>query len=241
MNEGAAEALYRSLGSIDFSAAVRSVLMRGRVDHEPDRGRAVFHIKCNYAKEEAPLGYDVTDAGFTWRSTPTSRWPRSRAARWAATVKSTAARDWLKKLLAAGPRDGAEVKQLALEEGITARTLADVADEGWIAKTQVDGTRKFTWSLNAIGQAMSGPRTSDGGSSTRRHVQSPYARQREMACKTPLSYPGAKGRHMKTSFRRSADICRHRAARSPTCSSVAARLSCDRGAIPDRTPHGQRP
>lgn len=42
------KSLYRGIGSIDISAAARSVLMVGR-DPDEDDARAVIHIKCNYA------------------------------------------------------------------------------------------------------------------------------------------------------------------------------------------------
>jgi AAA domain len=150
MNKGAAKALYRSLGSIDFSAAVRSVLMFGWLPDEPDRGRVIFHIKCNYGKEEEPLGYDVTDQGFVWRTTDLTLADIEGRNNGPSPKKTKTARDWLKALLAETPRDGAEVKELATVAGITGRTLRDVSEEGWVVKTPVPGSRQFTWSLSAM-------------------------------------------------------------------------------------------
>jgi AAA domain len=59
-----ARAGNRFSGSVDFRNAFRSLLLAGRVDHEPERGCAVFHNKSNYAREAEPVGYaTVTAAG----------------------------------------------------------------------------------------------------------------------------------------------------------------------------------
>jgi hypothetical protein len=61
-NEGA-KAGNRVGGTVDFRNAVRSLLLVGSVDNEPERGYAIFHDKHNYSKEGLPLGYETVGAG----------------------------------------------------------------------------------------------------------------------------------------------------------------------------------
>lgn len=60
-----AKALYRSVGSIDFVAAVRSVMMAGS-DPDNQDVRAVAHIKCNAAPCGRSWGYEIGEAGLAW-------------------------------------------------------------------------------------------------------------------------------------------------------------------------------
>ena len=63
------KALYRGIGSIDFTAAVRSVMLAGHAeDDEGKIERAVIHIKCNVAPLGEPLGY-VLGHPFCWTTT----------------------------------------------------------------------------------------------------------------------------------------------------------------------------
>lgn len=56
---GKEKAIYRGLGSIDLTAAVRSVLAIGRNPKEPDEGRVICHIKSNLAPLGKPLAYTL--------------------------------------------------------------------------------------------------------------------------------------------------------------------------------------
>lgn len=61
---GGGKGIYRGLGSIDFTAAARSVLLVGRVKDEPNI-RAVLHIKSNLAPEGKPVAFELSeDYGF---------------------------------------------------------------------------------------------------------------------------------------------------------------------------------
>jgi hypothetical protein len=60
------QAAYRGLGSIDFRAAARSVLLIGRVKKEPNV-RVIIHDKSSLAPEGKPMAFSLgTDAGFEW-------------------------------------------------------------------------------------------------------------------------------------------------------------------------------
>lgn len=59
------KAAYRGMGSIDFFAVARSVLLVGRVEEEPDI-RAVVQIKNNLAEFGHPKAFQLSDGGFQW-------------------------------------------------------------------------------------------------------------------------------------------------------------------------------
>ena len=57
---------YRGLGSIDFQAAARSVLIVGRVKNEPEI-RVVCHVKSSLAPEGKSIAFRLDkDNGFEW-------------------------------------------------------------------------------------------------------------------------------------------------------------------------------
>lgn len=64
---GGAKSAYRGLGSIDIRAAVRSVLVVGRVKDEPTL-RIVAHDKSNLAPEGKSIAFELKpDTGFAWK------------------------------------------------------------------------------------------------------------------------------------------------------------------------------
>ena len=57
---------YRGLGSIDFQAAARSVLIVGRIKDEPEI-RVVCHVKSSLAPEGKSIAFRLDkDTGFVW-------------------------------------------------------------------------------------------------------------------------------------------------------------------------------
>ena len=59
------KAAYRGMGSIDFFAVARSVLLVGRVEGEPNI-RAVVQIKNNLAQFGHPKAFELMESGFKW-------------------------------------------------------------------------------------------------------------------------------------------------------------------------------
>ena len=58
--------LYRSLGSIDITAAARSVLLIGRLKNEPSI-RIMTHLKSNLAPEGSSIAFEmVAEGGIRW-------------------------------------------------------------------------------------------------------------------------------------------------------------------------------
>ena len=66
MNKAAGnKAAYRGMGSIDFFAVARSVLLVGRIEGDPDL-RAVVQIKNNLAAFGHSKAFRLTETGFEW-------------------------------------------------------------------------------------------------------------------------------------------------------------------------------
>ena len=59
------KAAYRGMGSIDFFAVARSVLLVGRIEGEPNT-RAVVQIKNNLAAFGHPKAFMLSEMGFHW-------------------------------------------------------------------------------------------------------------------------------------------------------------------------------
>lgn len=67
MNKGGgSKAAYRGMGSVDFFAVARSVLLVGRINGEPDL-RAVVQIKNNLAPFGNSKAFALVEDGFQWK------------------------------------------------------------------------------------------------------------------------------------------------------------------------------
>ena len=62
---GGNKAAYRGMGSIDFFAVARSVLLVGKIEGESNL-RAVVQIKNNLAEFGHPKAFSLSEKGFTW-------------------------------------------------------------------------------------------------------------------------------------------------------------------------------
>lgn len=117
-------ALHAGLGSVDFSAAARSMLLAGSSASDPD-SRALLHIKCNVAEQAPALGYRITGGQFGWTGPSTlgaADLLGPETAGEQRTAQDEAAR-WLKDLLSNGPIKAREVRQQAGAEGLAWRTV----------------------------------------------------------------------------------------------------------------------
>lgn len=54
------KAIYRGIGSIDLTAAARSVIAIGRNPEDPNDERVMCHIKCNLARLGKPIAYRLS-------------------------------------------------------------------------------------------------------------------------------------------------------------------------------------
>lgn len=118
---------YRGLGSIDFQAAARSVLIVGRIKDEPEI-RVVCQIKSSLAPEATPIAFRLSDdGGFEWLGEydVTVDDLLSGTAKGA---KKKAAIEFLEKTLADGQMAQNTIKRLADEKGISEKTLRNAKD-----------------------------------------------------------------------------------------------------------------
>ena len=113
------KAIYRGLGSIDFVAAARSVLLVGQDPEDITRG-AVVHTKSNLAPTGESLGYRLSPQdGFAWTG------PSSITADelLGTSDGSGSVDEFLLAELAEGPRRSTEIFAAGLEQGHSRRTL----------------------------------------------------------------------------------------------------------------------
>ena len=128
------QSAYRGLGSIDFRAAARSVLLIGRVKREPNV-RVIVHDKSSLAPEGKPIAFCLDpDTGFEWigEYDITADELLSGAGGNTAT-KTEQAEKLILDLLADGKELASEdIEKAAAEAGISARTVR-------AAKKNLDG------------------------------------------------------------------------------------------------------
>lgn len=165
VNKGSQKALYRILGSIDFSASVRSAMIAGRLEDEPERGRVIFHVKTNSGREGEPLGYDLFEDPadpdgaplFRWRQTDISKAEFEGGSKGGRPpTQNKFARQIITGLLADGPMDAAIVTKAVTAAGVSSRTLRRVREE--IVDVQQEhpggGGSRSMWSLRPVASEM---------------------------------------------------------------------------------------
>jgi hypothetical protein len=141
--------LYRGIGSIDFTAAARSVLLAGVDAETGDRG--LVHLKSNLAALADPLGYSLSDDGcgglkFEWLSSTTV----TQEGLLAGDERRTAlndARDFLLDILAEGEVLQSEIETAAEKADIRPRTLRNAKKQLKVQSRHDGKTRAWYWSL----------------------------------------------------------------------------------------------
>lgn len=108
---------YRGLGSIDFQAAARSVLIVGRVKDEPEI-RVICHVKSSLAPEGDAIAFRLDkEKGFHW----IGKYDISADDLLSGDgrgQKIRSAKDFLKEILANGSMEQAKIAEEAEERGI---------------------------------------------------------------------------------------------------------------------------
>ena len=121
---------YRGLGSIDFQAAARSVLIVGRIKDEPEI-RVVCHVKSSLAPEGKSIAFRLDkDTGFEWIgeydiSADDLLSGDNRG------QKIHVAKEFLKEILVSGSVAQTKVAEEAESRGIKKKTL-------WNAKKELE-------------------------------------------------------------------------------------------------------
>lgn len=136
---------YRGLGSIDFQAAARSVLIVGRIKDEPEI-RVVCQTKSSLAPEAKSLAFRLSEEnGFEWigEYDVTADDILSGTAKGA---KKQAAIDFLENTLADGQMAQTELMELAKQKGISEKTLRNAKDALQIKSKR--SNNQWYWSLD---------------------------------------------------------------------------------------------
>lgn len=136
---------YRGLGSIDFQAAARSVLIVGRIKDEPET-RVVCQTKSSLAPEAKAVAFRLSEEnGFEW----IGEYDVTADDLLSGTAKGTkkqAAMDFLENLLADGQISQKEIIELARQKGISDKTLRNAKDELKIKSKRVNN--QWYWSFD---------------------------------------------------------------------------------------------
>lgn len=118
---------YRGLGSIDFQAAARSVLIVGRIKDEPEV-RVVCQTKNSLAPETKSIAFRLSEEnGFEW----IGEYDVAADDLLSGTAKGTKkqmAMDFLETILSGGQMQQTAIMQLAEEKGISQKTLRNAKE-----------------------------------------------------------------------------------------------------------------
>ncbi len=121
---------YRGLGSIDFQAMARSVLVVGRVKNDPTL-RVIAHDKSSLAPEGASIAFRLDkENGFHWEG-PCDITVEELLSGTSKGEKTKDAKSFLLEILADGQKSCNEIMDAAKEKGIKKKTL-------WNAKKELN-------------------------------------------------------------------------------------------------------
>ena len=117
-------AIYRGLGSIDFAAAARSILLVGQ-HPEDERKRVLAQSKNSLAAKGASIAFELREDGFFWCGVANVTAEALLAPAKSEEEKSAVdeAADFLREALADGPRPAKEVIKEAGSLGINEKSL----------------------------------------------------------------------------------------------------------------------
>jgi hypothetical protein len=150
---GRDKAIYRGLGSIDLTAAARSVLLAGCDPEEPAK-RAVVQTKNNLAPMGGPIGFAIEGGVFLW----TGACDLSVARMLGPEANGNGARPieeattFLRDALADGPRPSKDVAREAHDAGIAGRTLRRAREQLGVKPRPIGergkrGVNEWSWAL----------------------------------------------------------------------------------------------
>ena len=133
---------YRGLGSIDFQATARSVLIVGRIKDDPTC-RVIAHDKSSLAPEGPSIAFRLDkDNGFEWEGIIDIAVDELLSGEQKKS-KLNSAKDFLKTYLADGPKPSNDIFEEAEARGIKKRTLYTAKDELDIVATKSES--KWIW------------------------------------------------------------------------------------------------
>ena len=149
MNKAAGnKAAYRGIGSIDFFAVARSVLLVGRVEGEPNI-RAVVQIKNNLAAFGHPKAFALSEDGFQWFGDYEITADEVLGGIAPKANKMEQAKRLLRELaLTTDAIQSNEIFDMADEKGISKRTLENAKRELGIRARKINNS--WYWELDKV-------------------------------------------------------------------------------------------
>lgn len=156
---GRGRAIYRGIGSIDFSAIARSVL---RIGEDPERpgSRLLVQVKNSLGPLGCPLEFEIGER-LVWlgRSELSAQDLDSRPKTGRGRSAVEIAEAFLQEQLATGAKSATELETAAVAAGITARTLERAQANLGVRHLRVNegggrrGQGRWVWSLPATAHA----------------------------------------------------------------------------------------
>ena len=149
MNKAAGnKAAYRGMGSIDFFAVARSVLLVGRVEGE-ENIRAVVQIKNNLAGFGHPKAFELSEDGFLWLGDYEITADEVLGGIAPKVNKLEQAKRLLQKLAETNnAMQSNEIFNLAEEQNISRRTLENAKKELGVRAKRINNS--WYWELNKV-------------------------------------------------------------------------------------------
>lgn len=120
-----ANSAYRGLGSMDFRAAARSVLLVGRMKREPSV-RVIVHDKSSLAPEGKSVAFSIEDGALHWVDGYDTITAENLLNGGPANTKVEQTERLVRERLSEGPAPVKEIQNLVRQAGISPRTL-DIA------------------------------------------------------------------------------------------------------------------
>ena len=148
MNKNAGgKVAYRGMGSIDFFAVARSVLLVGRVKGQENR-RAMIQIKNNLAERGHAKSFVLTDGVFTWKGDYDITEDELAGGFAPKTSKQEEAKDLLVSLSCTTKEAAvSQIQEKARDRGISWRTMEMVKKELQIKSKKVNNA--WDWILDS--------------------------------------------------------------------------------------------
>ena len=138
---------YRGMGSIDFFAVARSVLLVGRVKGQENR-RAMIQIKNNLAERGHAKSFVLTDGVFTWKGDYDITEDELAGGFATKTSKQEEAKDLLVSLSCTTKEAAvSQIQEKARDRGISWRTMEMVKKELQIKSKKVNNA--WYWILDS--------------------------------------------------------------------------------------------
>jgi len=141
-----ASSAYRGLGSIDFRATARSVLLVGRMKKEPNV-RVIVHDKSSLAPEGKSLAFSLGDEnGFHWLDGYNDISADELLCGCSAETKTAAAEELIRDMLSGSEKIPCEtIFSMAEARGISQRTVNEAKKNIHGIQSRKIGKRWFWW------------------------------------------------------------------------------------------------